>query len=170
MYFSEALSSTSNELQQVSSGRSLNELQARSARSKRKEIEPEPDESLLCASRRGLSSDLPGAPLTKIMGNQTLAGSCLSYESLLDSVIRLYKFSGVASPRIGWRTRMGAPSRGSCTPKRHFVNLRVNVPPKEVCLINVYSCARRLATRPLAVGGQARDYGATDSASRVLRQ
>jgi hypothetical protein len=31
MYFSEALSSTSNELQQVSSGRSLNELQARSA-------------------------------------------------------------------------------------------------------------------------------------------
>ena len=35
MYFSEALSSTSNELQQVSSGRSLNELQARSARSKR---------------------------------------------------------------------------------------------------------------------------------------
>ena len=117
MYFSEALSSTSNELQQVSSGRSLNELQARSARSKRKEIEPEPDESLLCASRRGLSSDLPGAPLTKIMGNQTLAGSCLSYESLLDSVIRLYKFSGVASPRIGWRTRMGAPSRGSCTPK-----------------------------------------------------
>lgn len=126
MYFSEALSSTSNELQQVSSGRSLNELQARSARSKRKEIEPEPDESLLCASRRGLSSDLPGAPLTKIMGNQTLAGSCLSYESLLDSVIRLYKFSGVASPRIGWRTRMGAPSRGSCTQKRHFVNLRVN--------------------------------------------
>ena len=99
MYFSEALSSTSNELQQVSSGRSLNELQARSARSKRKEIEPEPDESLLCASRRGLSSDLSGAPLTKIMGNQTLAGSCLSYESLLDSVIRLYKFSGVASPR-----------------------------------------------------------------------
>ena len=85
MYFSEALSSTSNELQQVSSGRSLNELQARSARSKRKEIEP--DESLLCASRRGLSSDLSGAPLTKIMGNQTLAGSCLSYESLLDSVI-----------------------------------------------------------------------------------
>ena len=49
MYFSEALSSTSNELQQVSSGRSLNELQARSARSKRKEIEL--DESLLCASR-----------------------------------------------------------------------------------------------------------------------
>lgn len=68
MYFSEALSSTSNELQQVSSGRSLNELQARSARSKRKEIES--DESLLCASRRGLSSDLPGAALTKRMGNQ----------------------------------------------------------------------------------------------------
>ena len=58
MYFSEALSSTSNELQQGSSGRSLNELQARSARSKRKEIES--DESLLCASRRGLSSDFTG--------------------------------------------------------------------------------------------------------------
>ena len=85
MYFSEALSSTSNELQQVSSGRSLNELQARSARSKRKEIEL--DESLLCASRRGLSSDLLSAPLTKRMGNSTLVGSCLSYESLLDSVI-----------------------------------------------------------------------------------
>ena len=90
MYFSEALSSTSNELQQVSSGRSLNELQARSARSKRKEIEL--DESLLCASRRGLSSDLLSAPLTKRMGNPTLVGSCLSYESLLDSVIWLYKF------------------------------------------------------------------------------
>lgn len=128
MYFSEALSSTSNELQQVSSGRSLNELQARSARSKRKEIEL--DESLLCASRRGLSSDLLSVPLTKRMGNPTLVGSCLSYESLLDSVIRLYKFSGVASPRIGWRTRMGAPSRGSCTQKRHFVNLRVNAPLK----------------------------------------
>ena len=85
MYFSEALSSTSNELQQVSSGRSLNELQARSARSKRKEIEL--DESLLCASRRGLSRELLSAALAKRMGNPTLVGSCLSYESPLDSEI-----------------------------------------------------------------------------------
>ena len=75
MYFSEALSSTSNELQQVSSGRSLNEFTGAQCALKRKEIEL--DESLLCASRRDLSSDLLSAPLTKRMGNPTLvAAAC----------------------------------------------------------------------------------------------
>ena len=97
------------------------------------------------AKLREILSNLPQA----VVLMEACKGSMLFHDSLTirfragitHTNPRKAKFSGVASPRIEWRTRMDAPSRGSCTQKipRTLAN-------GELTMYSVPPCSRNSAS------------------------